>query len=422
MVRIAYGHRRHSRLSALAVLPTRRIRDGTVATALDTLFFVIGLVLVIVTATGVLFVLVLPRPPKGIERPALLVNRTARLVFVTLSRLTNTYEGKDAILAPTAPVALIAQLLAWAGSLVIGFDLMLMPTTHSFLRGLLQALASLVTVGAVHVGGPRNTAIDVTAGSMWVIIVALQIAYLPTLYSAFSRREGLVALLESRAGAPAWGPELLVRHQLVGIVDTLPDLYKEWESWSADVAESHSTYPILLLFRSPDPWLSWLIGLVAVLDAAAMQLALCPSSAPSQARLCLRMGFTMINRIATSLGWGIDPDPKPDAPIQLTYEEFESAVAMLSESGFPLERTAEEAWPDFHGWRVNYENAAYHLADRLIAPPAPWTGTRRHLRDGVVEPRRPPHRSPGSDPSVLYQRPLVVNTPLRRVRRRGRSS
>ena len=112
------------------------------------------------------------------------------------------------------------------------------------------------------------------------MIVALQIAYLPALYSSYSTRESLVALLESRAGQPAWGPELLARHQLVGITDTLPQLYQEWEVWSADVAESHTTYPILLLFRSPEAWLSWLTGLLAVLDAAAMHLALDPDSAP----------------------------------------------------------------------------------------------------------------------------------------------
>jgi len=78
---------------------------------------------------------------------------------------------------------------------------------------------------------------------------------------------------------------------------------------AADVAESHSIYPILLLFRSPEPWLSWMLGLLAVLDAAAMQLSLSPSTAPSQARLCLRMGFTLTNRIATSLGWKVTSTP-----------------------------------------------------------------------------------------------------------------
>ena len=378
---------------------------------MNVLEFILGLLIVVVTITGTLFVLVLPRQPFGIERLTLVVNRSVRLLFVGLSRLATTYEKKDAILAPTAPVALLGQILFWAASLIFGFGIMLIPTTHSFGLGLLQALTALFTVGTIHAGGPANVGIDIWAGATWVIVVALQIAYLPTLYGAFSRREALVAMLESRAGAPAWGPELLTRHQLVGITDTLPDLYKDWELWSADVAESHSTYPILLLFRSPEPWLSWMLGLLAVLDAAAMQLALSPSTAPSQARLCLRMGFTLTNRIATSLGWEVDFDPKPDEPIQLTFEEFEVAVAMLQRAGFPLERTAQKAWPDFHGWRVNYEESMYHLTDRLTAPPAKWSGTRSYLREASVDPHRPPHRHPGSNPDVTFEVPPVVNSP-----------
>jgi len=245
--------------------------------------------------------------------------------------------------------------------------------------------------------------------------VALQIAYLPALYGAFNRRESLVAMLESRAGVPAWGPEVLARHQLVGIIDTLPEFYASWEEWSADVAESHTTYPVMLLFRSPDPWFSWLVGLIAVLDGAAMHLAVAPSTASSQSRLCLRMGFTALNRIAKVLGWEVDPDPSPEGPIDLTFEEFADAVDMLEHVGFPMERTAEEAWPDFRGWRVNYETVAYRLADRLTAPPAPWSGRRRHLRSGPVAPNRPPQRSPS-----LLDRPDVVVAPV--SKRRGGTS
>ena len=60
----------------------------------------------------------------------------------------------------------------------------------------------------------------------------------------------------------------------------MPQLYADWEQWAAEVTESHTTYPVLLLFRSPEPWLNWIVGLLAVLDAGAMQLALCPSTAP----------------------------------------------------------------------------------------------------------------------------------------------
>ena len=161
--------------------------------------------------------------------------------------------------------------------------------------------------------------------------------------------------------------------------------------WSADVSESHTTYPILLLFRSPEAWLSWLTGLLAVLDAAAMHLALDPDSAPSQARLCLRMGFTLLQRIATSLGWKVDVDPDPEGPIELTFAEFEEAVAMLAATGFAMERTAEEAWPDFRGWRVNYESLAYRLADRLHGPDEERGGDQgtRPDRD-CTGPGRPP--------------------------------
>ncbi len=380
---------------------------------MDQFLFALGVVVVLLTGASLLFTMVLPRSPRGFERESVFVNRMVRLAFLGLSRLVRTYEAKDAVLAPMGPVALVAQLLSWAGGFVVGFALMLYSTTNDLGDALFQAMASLFTVGAVHVGGPQNSAIDILAGAIWVVVVALQIAYLPALYGAFNRREGLVALLESRAGVPAWGPEVLVRHQLVGITDTLPEFYAAWEAWAADLAESHTTYPVLLLFRSPEAWYSWLIGLLAVLDGAAMHLALAPSSASSQARLCLRMGFTALNRIAKTLGWEVDPDPSPEGPIALTYEEFAEAVEALRDAGFAMESDAERAWPVFVGWRVNYERVAYRLADRVTAPPAPWSGPRRHLRSGPVAPRRPPQRSPGGF-SYDEHRPPVVLAPRRR--------
>jgi hypothetical protein len=383
--------------------------------------YVVGAFIVLVTVISVLFILVLPRQPQGLEKLTLVVNRTVHYTFLTMSRVARTYEGKDQILAPTAPVALIAQLLFWAASLVLGFALMLMPTTHSFVQALTQSLTALFTVGTIHHGGVANTGIDIAAGATWVVIVALQIAYLPSLYSSFSRREALVTMLESRAGSPAWGPELLARHQLVGIVDALPQLYSDWEQWAAEVTESHTTYPVLLMFRSPEPWLNWIIGLLAVCDAGAMQLALAPNAAPSQTRLCLRMGFTLFNRIAKSLGFEVDDDPDPDGDITLEFAEFSSAVDRLASYGFPMERSAEEAWPHFKGWRINYERSAYLLADKFTAPLAPWSGTRRHLRAGVVEPLRPPHRSPGAM-KFTATRPEVINPPREHATKSRRST
>ena len=131
-----------------------------------------------------------------------------------------------------------------------------------------------------------ETALLDTAAMAGLITVTLQIAYLPALYAAFNRRENEIALLNSRAGSPSWGPELLARtHYALGsgisTLDTLPDFYNEWERWAADITESHVTYLPLVWFRSPSYEASWVTSLLAVLDSAALYLSLCPQAAPS---------------------------------------------------------------------------------------------------------------------------------------------
>jgi hypothetical protein len=312
-----------------------------------------------------------------------------------LARPANTFARKDGILAAVGPVSLIAQLMVFLGLYVLGYGLMQWRWTGTFSSGLSEAGSTLFSVGLVHASTRGNDALVVLAGATGAIAVALQIGYLPAIYQAFNRRESLVTLMESRAGVPAWGPEILMRHQLVRITDALPALYADWELWSADLAESHISYPVLLWFRSPEPGFSWVVSLLAVLDAAALHLALSPESAPSEARMCLRMGFTALRRIARMLHWSYDADPAPESELQLSYDEFAHAVQLVRETGFGIERSTEDAWPHFRGWRVNYEALAYRLADVVVAPRAPWSGTRRHLPLDLMAPNRPPHRAPG---------------------------
>ena len=354
--------------------------------------FGLGVVVVVLTIAGVIDTLILPRPPAGIGRVALLVVRSVNFSIGAVARLARRYEAQDAILSFIAPLALIVQLLSWAVALVLGFALMLMTSTHSFALALSQSASSLFTVGSIHPGGTPNVAIDIIAGATWVVVVALQIAYLPSLYSKFAHREGLVTLLETRAGQPSWGPEMLVRHHFAGVDHLLADAYAEWERWAAEVSESHTTYPVLMYFRSPDPWLSWVIGLLSVLDAAALHMAIAPQSAPSEARLLLHTGFNVFNRLARSMGWEVVENPGPDTPVAITYEEFAWAVSILEHFGVTTERSAADAWPAFRGWRVNYEHSAYLLADYLTAPPTPWSGTRHGVRTSDVAVRNPPHQ------------------------------
>jgi hypothetical protein len=253
---------------------------------------------------------------------------------------------------------------------------------------------SLVTLGVTGPAEAGAAAVSIVAAAAGLVVIALQIGYLPTIYGAYNRRETLVNMLESRAGEPAWGVELLAREQLVGSLDSLESFFTAWERWAADLTESHVNFPWLVSFRSPYPSRSWVTSLVAVLDAAALYLALVPSRAPSSARHCLRTGFLGLRALVGVHQVDIPTDPRPDDPIALTYEEFQYGLDRLQAVGFPMERSREEAWRQFRGWRVNYEAAAYLIADHLVAAPAPWSGERRTLSPGTEEPVRPPHRTP----------------------------
>jgi hypothetical protein len=213
-------------------------------------------------------------------------------------------------------------LLTWLAGFVVGYGLLLWPAGGSFPDALREAGSSLFTLGFAASRGAGPSAVDFLAAASGLVIVALQIAYLPTLYAAYNRRETEVTLLGPRAGSPAWGPELLARAQIADGVDQLTVIYEAWERWSADVAESHSSYPSLLRFRSPGPHSSWVVSQLAVLDAAALHLAACPADAPFTARLCVQMGFTCLRKLTRTLQIPLGHDPRPDDPAQLSWEEF----------------------------------------------------------------------------------------------------
>ena len=359
----------------------------------------VGLALLFLAISSLMRTLVLPR---GVaSKLSVFVGR--RIVFgffLAVAKRLRSYEAKDRWLASGAPTALLSLLIVWLVLFNFGFGLVLYGLTElEFHVALREIGSSLLTLGFATTDRVTPTIIDFLAATAGLVTVALLIAYLPVLYGAFNRRETMVTLLQSRAGAPAWGPEILARHQLVGLVDSLPRFYEAWEHWAADVAETHSNYTILMWFRSPHALRSWALALLSVLDSAALYLALSPHTAPTEARLCLRMGFTGLRDIARALGVPFDDDPFPGDPIELTYEEYEAGIERLRGSGFPMERSPEEAWPHFKGWRVNYESLAYALCDTTIAPPAPWSGPRSRLRGIEISPIRPPNRQP-EDPEA----------------------
>jgi len=356
---------------------------------------VVGAVLggLVVVATWASLLQTLVMPGGRIGRLAKKVDRAIDRAFRLVCRSFRTYESRHHVRTFEAPLMLAGLFGCWLIAFGLGFGLLLWPATHGFGAALRESGSSMFTLGfaSTHGGGP--TAVDFVAGATGLIVVALQIAYLPTLYGAFNRRETEVTLLGVRAGQPAWGPELLARSRFTLTDQDLPDFYRQWERWAADVAESHSSYPVLLWFRSPHPAASWLISLLAVMDSAALYSALAPGEVPLQARLCLAMGFRCLQQVATTLGIPFDPDPRPDAGTALSREEFDDGIARLQSVGFGMERTPDEAWPHFQGWRVNYESIAYRLTWKLDVVPAAWSGPRRS-GEPPLAPRRVINRTP----------------------------
>jgi hypothetical protein len=313
------------------------------------------------------------------------VDQIVDTAYQAAAQKISDFKRRDQLLATQAAALLLAQLATWLVVTFVGFAFVFWPfAVHGLSSAFTDAGSSMFTLGYAEPAGAVPTVIVFLAAATGLVILTLQIAYLPTLDSAFNRRETEVALLNARGGVPSWGPELLARtHYALGsgtsTLDTMPDLYAQWERWAADVAESHTTYLPLVRFRSPRPLSSWVTALLAVLDSAALFLALSPKIAPEvPARLVLRGGLECFTRIAQAMGIDVPNEPNPDGGISLTYEEFLDAVARMREVDFPVERDPADAWPDFVGWRVNYEQAAYGVAAAVYAVPALWSGPRRH--------------------------------------------
>jgi hypothetical protein len=368
-----------------------------VPTAARVILAIVGGLLVLASWTSVIGTLVVTRAVRG--RVSFWIDRITRMTYRLVTRRITDYRRLDRVLSTHAAGLLIAQLCLWLGMVFLGFTLLLWPfSTGGLGPAFTDAGSSIFTLGFSEPAGKIPAVVVFAAAFSGLVIVTLQIAYLPTLYSAFNRRETEVQLLSARAGMPAWGPELLARTQYglgsgVSTIDTLPDLYEQWERWAADVAESHSSYLPLVRFRSPRALSSWVTALLAVLDSAAMFLVLSPSAAPTvQARLCLRSGFVCFTRIAQAMGMDIPDEVRNGEGISLTYEEFLDAVERLREVSFPIERDPEAAWPDFVGWRTNYERAAYGIAAEVDAVPAPWSGPRRHKMAEIMPFRPAPGR------------------------------
>ncbi len=345
--------------------------------ALEVLGFLAGVAAVAATVLSAIRAVVLPRASQNLI-PRITV-AAVRSTFRARARRLDSYSERDRIMAMLAPVALIAMLLSWLVIVFLAYALMMFCLTGRSATASLQLSgSSIVTLGTTSDSGLWPSLLSYSEAALGLLIVALFITYFPSIYSAFTRRETGVTLLQVRAGDPPRATTMLIRyHRIEERRYQLTDLWRQWEMWFADIEESHTTFPILVFFRSPQPERSWVTAAGALLDAAAFWLA-CVAEHPvdPDAQLCVRAGFLSLRRVADAFDLPYDPDPRPGDPITISRAEWDQAMAEMEAAGVPLVADREQAWADWRGWRVNYDPVLLRLARLVEAPPAPWISDR----------------------------------------------
>ena len=360
--------------------------------ALRVLAVLVGVTIILTTLMSAVRTVVLPRGvPVRLGRR---VFRTMRWLFELRVGRDASYERRDKIFALYAPITLLMLMVTWLALEFAGYALVYLGIGIEPLREAITVSGSaLLTLGLIHPEDFGATLVSFTEAAVGFIVLALLISYLPTLYGVFSRREAAVETLEVRAGNPPTAVEMIERYWRIEFFDELPSLWERWEAWFVEVAETHTSFPALVFFRSPEPSQSWVTAGGTILDAAALYVSVVDRPREPRAELTIRAGYVAMRRIARFFSVEYDENPRRDDPISIQREEFDQACDRLAAVGVPLRADRETAWRDFAGWRVNYDTVLLSLAALTQAPPTPWTADRSPVVGGIrtIQPawRRP---------------------------------
>ncbi|HET9075436.1 MAG TPA: hypothetical protein VFN68_00765 [Acidimicrobiales bacterium] len=361
--------------------------------------FALGAVAVVMTMLSAIRAVVLPRAVQNFI-PRVTTN-AVRFVLRLRAARSDSYHDRDRVMAMVAPMALISMLATWLAVLFLAYALMMFCITGRSVAGSFELSgSSIVTLGTASDPQFWPSMLSYSEAALGLLLVALFITYFPSIYSAFTRRETGVTLLQVRAGDPPQATTMLIRyHRIEERRYQLTELWRQWEAWFSDIEESHTTFPILAFFRSPQPERSWITAAGALLDGAAFWVA-CVDEHPidPDAQLCIRAGFLALRRIADAFDLPYDPDPAPDGPVTVSRYEWEAAMTDMAAAGVPLVADREQAWAAWRGWRVNYDTVLLRLARLVEAPPAPWVSDRSPVASRDARRRRDRPAGSGPDP------------------------
>ena len=277
------------------------------------------------------------------------------------------------------PLSLLMLLSLWAAGLILGYatlhwaletQLNLPEETGRFATYLYISGETFFTLGYGDIVPqfPLGRAIAVIEAANGFGLLAIVIGYLPVLYQAFSRREVNISLLDARAGSPSSAAEMLRRHGESGHLHDLNLVLHEWEHWSAELLESHLSYPVLCYFRSQHDNQSWLSSLTTILDTCALVLVGVEGTPTWQAKLT----FAMARHAVVDIAQIFRAAPNAaQSSTRLVHGDLERIREILAKNGTRL-LDGEGAEKRLAELRLMYEPYVCALSEMLLMPLPPW--------------------------------------------------
>jgi len=319
--------------------------------------------------------------PRRVQRSFRLTNwfyrRTWRF-WARIARRIHSAARREAFLGYFGPLSLLVLLGLWAAGLILGFALLQygagehmasgnQPITFGLLLYHSGETFYTLGYGDVTPNSSLSRALSVVEAGMGFAFLAVVIGYLPTIYSAFSHREIEISLLDARAGSPPTAFELLARFGKTRSQAVLDGMLKDWERWSAQLLESHLSYPPLGFFRSQHNNQSWLGALTSMLDTTSLIIAGIEGVASDQAKLT----FAMARHAVVDLAKVVNAHFDPHAPDRLPEPQLARLRQSLVERGLEP-RSGDDTTSRLQSMRAMYEPYAQALAHHLLITLPPW--------------------------------------------------
>jgi hypothetical protein len=318
--------------------------------------------------------------PRRVKRDPLLARRVAIYAFRPWRALARRLpeNAADTLLGMYGPFGLLLDLVLWVAALMFGYGcLQWAGGSHlgaggpvDFGQDLYFGAASLVSTGTAGLAAHDTFArvVQVLDAATGLGVLTIVIGYLPSLYQAFSRRETTVSQLDARAGSPPSAGRLVVRATQRGGWPALNEYLRGWEVWSAELMETHLSYPMLAFFRSQHVNQNWLSALVTILDASSLAVSAAPEGTVEEARFT----FAISRHAIADLAYTFRTKPVDAAVDRLPDADFDALIAEVRSSGVEL-RDAPEAIRERLGrFRALYEPYAHVLAQRVELALPPW--------------------------------------------------